>query len=67
MSNNDGTPSYSLEGAGLGATWATPAGAILKAVWAQRKGSNPNPSSTGADQDGTLVPDRWWLSVSLPF
>ena len=67
VSNNDGTPSYSLEGAGLGATWATPAGAILKAVWAQRKGSNPNPSSTGADQDGTLVPDRWWLSVSLPF
>ena len=67
VGNDDGTPSYSLAGAGLGATWATPAGATFKAVWAQRIGSNPNPSATGTDQDGTLVPDRWWLSLSLPF
>ena len=67
VSNDDGSPSYSLQGAGLGVSWQTPVGATLKAVWAHRLGDNPNPTATGADQDGTLTPNRWWFTASLPF
>ncbi|MBK7000922.1 MAG: ShlB/FhaC/HecB family hemolysin secretion/activation protein [Rhodoferax sp.] len=67
VSNSDGSPSYSLQGAGLGVNWQTPIGATVKATWAQRLGDNPNPSATGTDQDGTLNRSRWWLTASIPF
>ncbi len=67
VSNDDGSPSYSLQGAGLGVSWQTPVGATVKAVWAHRLGDNPNPTATGTDQDGTLTPNRWWFTASLPF
>jgi len=67
VSNSDGSPSYSLQGAGLGLTWQTAIGATFKAVWAQRIGDNPNPSANGADQDGSLKRSRWWLTASMPF
>ncbi|MCF8207986.1 MAG: ShlB/FhaC/HecB family hemolysin secretion/activation protein [Rhodoferax sp.] len=67
VSNSDGSPSYSLQGAGLALHWQTPIGASLKATWAQRMGDNPNPSAMGTDQDGTLNRSRWWLTASLPF
>lgn len=59
--------SYSLKGWGLGLGWTGPAGLQLKATWATRIGSNPNPTVTGKDQDGSLDKDRFWLSASLPF
>jgi hemolysin activation/secretion protein len=67
VSNDDGSPSYSLQGAGLGVSWQTPVGATVKAVWAHRIGDNPNPTATGTDQDGTLSLNRWWFTASLPF
>lgn len=67
VSNSDGSPSYSLQGVGLGLNWQTPVGATVKATWAQRLGDNPNPSPTGTDQDGTLNRSRWWLTASMPF
>ncbi len=67
VSNDDGSPSYSLQGAGLGVSWQTPVGATVKAVWAHRLGDNPNPTATGTDQDGTLSLSRWWFTASLPF
>jgi hemolysin activation/secretion protein len=67
VNNLDTSPSYSLQGAGLGLAWQ-PANSInLKAVWAHRLGSNPNPTATGRDQDGSLDINRWWLTASLAF
>ncbi|MCF8169464.1 MAG: ShlB/FhaC/HecB family hemolysin secretion/activation protein [Rhodoferax sp.] len=67
VSNTDASPSYSLQGAGVGLTWQTSVGATFKAFWAHRIGDNPNPTATGADQDGTLSLNRWWLTASMPF
>lgn len=58
---------YSLKGYGLSLAWQTRFGINLKATWARRDGNNPNPTTRGKDQDGSLVRDRWWLSASLPF
>lgn len=58
---------YHLKGHGLALAWQTPLGANLKAVWARREGDNPNPTTTGRDQDGSLDKDRFWLSASIPF
>jgi hemolysin activation/secretion protein len=58
---------YELKGAGLGWIASLPGGVRLKATWSHRIGPNPNPSNTGTDQDGSLIEDRYWLSVSLPF
>ena len=58
---------YSLKGAGLSVGVLTGFGLNLKATWARRIGSNPNPTSTGNDQDGSLVKNRFWLTASLPF
>jgi hemolysin activation/secretion protein len=59
--------SYSLSGAGLAVSWTAPFGLGLKASLAQRIGSNPNPTGTGKDQDGSLNNTRLWVQASLPF
>ena len=58
---------FSLGGAGLSLAWQTVSSITLKATGARRIGSNPNPTPTGNDQDGTLVKNRWWLTAGLPF
>lgn len=69
--NNDfsGAPAlndYRLKGAGLALSWQADAGLAVKLTWARRQGENPNPTATGHDQDGALVRDRLWASVTLP-
>ncbi|MEY8875627.1 MAG: ShlB/FhaC/HecB family hemolysin secretion/activation protein [Leptothrix sp. (in: b-proteobacteria)] len=59
--------SYTLKGVGVSAAWSSPVGVNLKATLARRIGDNPNPTSTGQDQDGTRVKNRVWLQASLPF
>jgi hemolysin activation/secretion protein len=59
--------SYSLRGGGASLAWLGPRGISLKATWARRTGSNPNPTFTGNDQDGSLTRNRFWLQASLPF
>ncbi len=59
--------SHSYEGAGLGLSWAGPYDSVWRATWSRRLGDNPNPKPDGADQDGTLRLDRFWLSLSLAF
>lgn len=60
--------SYELDGFGAAVAWTGPAGLTLKATYAHRVGDNPNhDASTGNDQDGSLVKDRFWLTLSLPF
>lgn len=58
---------YSLRGAGASLAWLAGRGLSLKATWARRIGSNPNPTATGHDQDGSLTHNRFWLQASLPF
>ena len=58
---------YILKGAGLSLQWLTQTGFSLEATWAQRIGHNPNPSSTGSDQDGTKKVDRVWINARLRF
>lgn len=65
--NNDAAMSYALKGYGLSLGWQTPVGVNLKATWAHRLGTNPNPTTTGKDQDGSLDKNRLWLAASLPF
>jgi hemolysin activation/secretion protein len=67
VNNSDGSASYNLKGTGLWVGLQSHAGAYLKAIWAHRLGENPNPTSAGLDQDGSLDKDRWWLSAKLPF
>jgi hemolysin activation/secretion protein len=56
-----------LTGAGVSASWTASFGLSLQATVARRIGSNPNPTSTGADQDGSLEKNRFWLQASMPF
>lgn len=58
---------YALQGLGLAWVAQSQAGTRLKLSWARRMGSNPNPSSTGSDQDGSLLRNRFWVSLGLPF
>jgi hemolysin activation/secretion protein len=58
---------YSLEGAGLALAWQADFGLTAKLTWARRIGSNPNPTATGQDQDGSRIRDRLWASVMMPF
>ncbi|HLO64199.1 MAG TPA: ShlB/FhaC/HecB family hemolysin secretion/activation protein, partial [Azonexus sp.] len=59
--------SLTLEGGGLALGWQADFGLSAKLTWARRMGVNPNPTATGMDQDGSLVRDRLWASVMLPF
>ncbi|WP_018410024.1 ShlB/FhaC/HecB family hemolysin secretion/activation protein [Methyloversatilis thermotolerans] len=59
--------SFSLRGAGLALGWQSSQGLNLRLTWARRIGDNPNATSTGLDQDGTLHKDRFWLTASMPF
>jgi hemolysin activation/secretion protein len=56
-----------LKGAGVSASWIAPFGLSLSATYTRRNGSNPNPTSNGADQDGTLKKNRFWLQATMPF
>ena len=56
-----------LKGGGLSASWTASFGLTLQATASRRIGRNPNPTSTGADQDGSLTMNRFWLQASMPF
>jgi hemolysin activation/secretion protein len=56
-----------LKGAGISANWVAPFGLSVSATYTRRIGSNPNATSDGADQDGTLKKNRFWLQASMPF
>jgi hypothetical protein len=67
FSGSSSLNSYELRGYGMTVSWQTDKGLTLKATWSKRVGVNPNPSSTGSDQDGTLKLNRFWFSASLAF
>ena len=59
--------SADLAGVGVSAGWTASYGLTLQATVSRRLGSNPNPTSTGEDQDGSLTKNRFWLQASMPF
>ena len=68
VTNFDSAPSYSLKGFGFSLAWSSSSGMSLKLTAARRSGDNPNPiASSGRDQDGSLVSNRFWVSASIPF
>jgi len=56
-----------LKGVGFSVGWTAPMGLTATATYARRIGHNPDPTSTGADQDGSLDLNRVWLQASVPF
>jgi hemolysin activation/secretion protein len=56
-----------LKGVGVSVGWLAGFGLNVQATYARRIGSNPNPTLTGDDQDGTLQKNRLWLQASMPF
>jgi hemolysin activation/secretion protein len=56
-----------LKGAGVSLGWVAPFGLSAKATWAHRIGTNPDPTSTGDDQDGSHIENRVWVQLSMPF
>ncbi len=58
---------YALKGSGISIGYQAPSGASLKATFSSRIGSNPNPTASGNDQDGSRVKSRVWLNANVPF
>jgi hemolysin activation/secretion protein len=58
---------FALEGSGIALTWQAPTGSSVKLTWARRSQPNPNPTTSGTDQDGTHLFDRIWLSANMTF
>jgi hemolysin activation/secretion protein len=56
-----------LKGVGLSLGWQAKFGLSLKATYSHRLGGNPDPASTGDDQDGSHIDNRLWLQASIPF
>jgi hypothetical protein len=56
-----------LKGVGVSLGWQAKFGLSLKATYTHRLGSNPDPTSTGDDQDGSHIDNRVWLQASIPF
>jgi len=55
------------KGFGASVAYTNDDGVNFRATWARRQGTNPNPTQTGNDQDGTRDRNRYWLQVTLPF
>lgn len=58
---------YSLSGWGLGASLAVTERGSLRMMWAKKSGTNPNPTSTGTDSDGTSKSGRIWIVGNILF
>jgi len=56
------------KGFGASVGYTTEDGVNLKATWARKHGSNPNPNPvSGNDMDGTRDRNRYWIQLSVPF
>lgn len=56
-----------LKGGGISLAWRAPFGLTLEVAVARRIGRNPHPTSTGMDQNGTLIENRIWAEATMPF
>jgi hemolysin activation/secretion protein len=58
---------YSLKGAGLSLNWQYNQSLKITSILSRRIGENPNPTTTGFDQDGSKDETRFWINVSYLF
>lgn len=58
---------YALKGYGFAYGYIASPGISLKVMLARRIGNNPNPTTSGNDQDGTLVKTRVWFNANVAF
>jgi hemolysin activation/secretion protein len=59
---------YSLRGRGISIAWQDAEGVTFKLIVARRIGSNPNANiETGKDLDGSLIRNRAWFAMNIPF
>ena len=69
--NYPGGPQHNqntYKGIGASVGYTTEEGINIKATWARKVGTNPNPNPiNGNDMDGTRDRNRYWLQVTLPF
>jgi hemolysin activation/secretion protein len=56
-----------MKGVGLSVNWQSSNGFKVSSTWSRRIGDNPNPTSTGQDQDGSYQETRWWVNTSYNF
>lgn len=59
--------SYSLSGWGLGASLNLSERGSLRVLWAKKAGTNPNPTLTGTDSDGSNKSGRIWIVGTILF
>lgn len=59
--------SYTLSGAGLGASAAIGDAGNVKIIWARKIGSNPNPTPANTDSDGQSKNSRIWIVGNIVF
>jgi hemolysin activation/secretion protein len=64
---NDQSNKLLLHGRGLSVTYRHDSGVELKTTVSRRISRNPQPTSAGTDNDGTLRLNRVWFSISMPF
>ena len=59
---------YALRGKGVSLSWQAEEGVNLKFILARRIGKNPNANiETGKDLDGSLIYNRAWIALNIPF
>ena len=59
---------YSLRGRGFSVAWQGDEGITVKLIVARRIGKNPNANiETGKDLDGSLIQNRAWIALNIPF
>jgi hemolysin activation/secretion protein len=59
--------SYDLQGAGAYFSWLGPYGIQARATWAHRVGGVPEVVNQSLANNGGNSPNRYWLSLSVPF
>ncbi|MEY3611104.1 MAG: hypothetical protein RJB14_826 [Pseudomonadota bacterium] len=64
---NDQSNELMLHGRGISVTYRHASGAEFKTTVSRRVSPNPQPTSEGTDNDGTLRLNRVWFSASMPF
>ena len=65
--SSGGPSEYKLSGTGIGLSWSGPWATNIDATFSRRIGKNPNPQTSGADQDGSIKENRLWFSLSRAF
>lgn len=66
--SSDEKSTLTVKGYGVSVGWQGPMGVYTKVTWSHRQGANPKANiNTGLDSDGSLIRNRTWVTVTIPF